>query len=166
MRERVAQIAPIYTEKLGRLGWIDAMSPTDSARVDPTRYDWPGVAGLGGFGVDMTGARPSSGSQLGQLRDADAASAQEDLGPFAYTIATTFGAGVGGGLIGFVAGKAKPDPMWRGAIFSASLAGLGNSMAHLRSDKSKAFGAGMMLASLWGLWWSFKPMVAGQYGGA
>jgi hypothetical protein len=105
-------------------------------------------------------------SALGQLRDQPtAATNTEDLGQIGYTAATTFGAALGGGLIGLVAGRAKSDPIWRGAIFSGSLAGIGNSMSHLRNDQSKALGSVLMLASLWGMWWSFKPLVTGQYGG-
>jgi hypothetical protein len=144
----VQQIAPIYTEKFGAdrgLGWVNAESPYDSAAVTPSRF--------GGFGVKLVG--------MGDLRNPGASPGTDELGPFAVTMASTFGAGIGGGIIGFVAGKADNDAMWRGAIFSASLAGMGNSMAHMRSDTSKVFGAFLLISSLWGMFWAVKPMVRG-----
>lgn len=147
---RVQQVAPIYTEKLGKLGWIHQQSSYAEGSAVPAAQN------LGGGTVYLGGG-------LGQLRDVGTTAAQDQLGPYAYTMATTFGAGVGGGIIGFVAGKADNDSMWRGAIFSASLAGLGNGMAHLRDDQGKAFGAGLMIAALWGMFWAVKPMVKGAY---
>jgi hypothetical protein len=158
---RVQQIAPIYTEKLGRLGWINRENPFDSLTVAPNRFVDRGT-------VIQPGTRSFVPTRmtLGQLRDQPAGSNDAgDLGQVGYSVATTFGAALGGGLIGLVAGRAKTDPIWRGAIFSGSLAGIGNSMSHLRNDKSKALGAVMMIGSLWGMWWSFKPLVTGQYGG-
>lgn len=154
------QIAPIYTtSRLGRLGYIQAQYGTQGLGQLGQVLAYQGQAP----GPQVRSTRVFGLGQLGQLRQTTQEPSDE-VGPYMTTAATTLGAGLGGGIIGLVAGKASTDSMWRGAIFSASLAGISNSMSHLRQDKNKAFGGAVLLAGLYGMWWAFKPMLKGQLG--
>ena len=149
------QVAPIYTEKLGRLGHL---TPQVSA-------PFAGLDGLGDVTLDPSRAANPFGQPfaqpltLGQLRtDATPAADDTTLGPGGWTAATVIGAGMGGAIVGFVAGKGERDSVYRGGFFSAALAGLGASLGHLRQDQNKIFGMSLLLGSLWTLGWAFRPM--------
>lgn len=76
-----------------------------------------------------------------------------------YMLATVAGAGVGGGLVGYIAANRSGDGAQRGGAFSAGLTGVANGFGSLRSG-SPLFGAVTALGGLGAIWWSLagKPV--------
>ncbi len=96
----------------------------------------PGLSGLGRVG-------------LGQVR-------QPGQNDWLFTASTLAGAAVGGGLVGWVAGKKSKDGAQRGALFSVGLTSVADGFSSWRHSPTK--GAILVGGGLAGLWWVLRKL--------
>lgn len=111
-----------------------AASPADSRSYLPRgQSDWAqNLAGLG--------ALPQAGS----------------AGDWMFTLSTLAGAGIGGGLVGWVAAKRSKDAAKRGAVFSMGLTGVADGFRSW--SQSPVRGAIMVGGGLTGIWWVLRKL--------
>lgn len=66
-----------------------------------------------------------------------------DLSPIGYSAASLLGAGLGGGLVGYIAAKNKFGAL-RGAYFAAGLAGVSDAVSLSSSNRTAAVILGLL----------------------
>lgn len=74
-----------------------------------------------------------------------------------YAGATVVGAGIGGGLIGYVAAKKQMDGVKRGAAFSGGLTAVVNGFSGWKANGA-LLSATLVGGGLAGMWWAIKQL--------
>ena len=95
-------------------------------------------------------------SQNVGLRGLQGLGAAGDPGDWMFTLSTLAGAGIGGGLVGWVAAKKSTDAAQRGAVFSMGLTGVADGFRSWRQSPTR--GAILVGGGLAGLWWVLRKL--------